>query len=319
MFFHNYKKLPSFRTVTAEWLVLGSVLMLSGLMIAYFIWNERNLLLVSNVERMRLQTLIIDENLSHQLEGVRSALDSARGALRSTTGCTTDCRRILLQSLKRAMPGVRALLVLDRKGDIVMSDDDLRDPRLDDHDYTSKVERMRDADTLYLSQPYENTPGVFNIKLSMAVIDAEGHNDGAVSAIINPEYFDAVMRSALYTPDMNSAITEDGGRRILFVPADPAAMRCQPAAITLRLRPRLTTSVLSSPSPRSSIVRCTTSLGSPLAVTPSSTVSVRPLRWCQAKNGSGTASVTRIAAGSAGTNRMRRPPSSVMALFMSGV
>jgi diguanylate cyclase (GGDEF)-like protein/PAS domain S-box-containing protein len=225
MFFHNYKKLPSFRTVTAEWLVLGSVLMLSGLMIAYFIWNERNLLLVSNVERMRLQTLIIDENLSHQLEGVRSALDSARGALRSTTGCTTDCRRILLQSLKRAMPGVRALLVLDRKGDIVMSDDDLRDPRLDDHDYTSKVERMRDADTLYLSQPYENTPGVFNIKLSMAVIDAEGHNDGAVSAIINPEYFDAVMRSALYTPDMNSAITEDGGRRILFVPADPAAMR----------------------------------------------------------------------------------------------
>jgi diguanylate cyclase (GGDEF)-like protein len=225
MFFHNYKKLPSFRSVTAEWLVLGSVLMLSGLMIAYFIWNERNLLLVSNVERMRLQTLIIDENLSHQLEGVRSALDSARSALRSTTGCSTDCRRILLQSLKRAMPGVRALLVLDRKGAIVMSDDDLRDPRLDDHEYTSKVERMRDADTLYLSQPYENTPGVFNIKLSMAVIDAEGHNDGAVSAIINPEYFDAVMRSALYTPDMNSAITEDSGRRILFVPADPAAMR----------------------------------------------------------------------------------------------
>jgi diguanylate cyclase (GGDEF)-like protein len=225
MFFHNYKKLPGFRSVTAEWLVLGSVLLLSFLMIAYFIWNEHNLLLASNVERMRLQTLIIDENLSHQLEGVRSALDSARSALRSTTGCGTDCRRILLQSLKRAMPGVRALLVLDRKGDIVMSDDDLRDPRLDDHDYTSKVERMRDADTLYLSQPYENTPGVFNIKLSMAVVDAEGRNDGAVSAIINPEYFDAVMRSALYTPDMNSAITEDSGRRILFVPADPVAMR----------------------------------------------------------------------------------------------
>ncbi|WP_229262549.1 bifunctional diguanylate cyclase/phosphodiesterase [Duganella radicis] len=219
MFVHHYKKL------TVEWLMLGFVLALSGLLIVYFVWNERGLIMTSNVERMRLQTLIIDENLSHQLEGVRSALDSVRATLRPGSACGTECRRTLLQSLKRAMPGVRALLVLDRKGAIVMSDDDLRDRRLDDRDYTSRVERMRDPDTLYLSQPYENTPGVFNIKLSMAVIGAGGENDGAVSAILNPEYFDAVMRSALYAPDMNSAITEDSGRRILFVPADPTAMR----------------------------------------------------------------------------------------------
>jgi diguanylate cyclase (GGDEF)-like protein/PAS domain S-box-containing protein len=211
--------------MTAEWLMLGFVLVLSGLLIAYFVWNERGLLIASNIERMRLQTLIIDENLSHQLDGVRSALDSVRAALSPTSACGADCRRTLLQSLKRAMPGVRALLVLDRKGDIMLSDDDLRDSRLDDRNYTSRVERMRDTDTLYLSQPYENTPGVFNIKLSMAVIGNDGANNGAVSAILNPEYFDAVMRSALYAPDMNSAITEDGGRRILFVPADPAAMR----------------------------------------------------------------------------------------------
>jgi diguanylate cyclase (GGDEF)-like protein/PAS domain S-box-containing protein len=224
MFIQHYKKL------TAEWLMLGFVLALSGLLIIYFVWNERGLIMSSNVERMRLQTLIIDENLSHQLEGVRSALDSMRATLHGDSGCGAECRRTLLQSLKRAMPGVRALLVLDRKGDIVLSDDDLRDRRLDDHDYTSRVERMRDPDTLYLSQPYENTPGVFNIKLSMAVIGADGANNGAVSAILNPEYFDAVMRSALYAPDMNSAITEDSGRRILFVPADPAAMRNASAA-----------------------------------------------------------------------------------------
>jgi diguanylate cyclase (GGDEF)-like protein/PAS domain S-box-containing protein len=224
MFIQHYKKL------TAEWLMLGFVLALSGLLIVYFVWNERGLIMASNVERMRLQTLIIDENLSHQLEGVRSALDSMRATLHGASACGAECRRTLLQSLKRAMPGVRALLVLDRKGEIVLSDDDLRDRRLDDHDYTSRVERMRDPDTLYLSQPYENTPGVFNIKLSMAVIGANGANDGAVSAILNPEYFDAVMRSALYAPDMNSAITEDSGRRILFVPADPTAMRNTSAA-----------------------------------------------------------------------------------------
>ncbi|NVM77163.1 diguanylate cyclase (GGDEF)-like protein/PAS domain S-box-containing protein [Duganella sp. SG902] len=224
MLVQHYKKL------TAEWLMLGFVLSLSGLLIVYFVWNERGLIMSSNVERMRLQTLIIDENLSHQLEGVRGALDSVRATLGPGSACGAECRRTLLQSLKRAMPGVRALLILDRKGDIVMSDDDLRDRRLDDRNYTSHVERMRDPDTLYLSQPYENTPGVFNIKLSMAVMGADGANNGAVSAILNPEYFDAVMRSALYAPDMNSAITEDSGRRILFVPADPAAMRGTGAA-----------------------------------------------------------------------------------------
>ena len=219
---HRYNRVPRMRRSTAEWLVLLAVLLMSGLLIAYFIWNERQLLLMSNIERMRLQTVIIDENLSHQLEGVRSALDSARSAFSGTAACPGDCRRILLQSLKRAMPGVRALLVVDRDGAIVMSDDDLRDARLDDRDYTRNVGRMRAPDTLYLSQPYENTPGVFNIKLSMARAPADG---GVVSAILNPGYFDAVMRSALYAPDMNSAITEDSGRRILFVPADPAAMR----------------------------------------------------------------------------------------------
>jgi diguanylate cyclase (GGDEF)-like protein/PAS domain S-box-containing protein len=221
------------RRATAEWLVLALVLLMSGLMAVYFIWTERRLLLGSDIERMRMQTLIIDENLQHQLEGVRNALDSARAAFGTPGGagtCASDCRRLLLQSLKRAMPGVRALVVVDREGRIQVSDDDLRDARLDDKLYTSQVAHMRSPDTLYLSQPYENTPGVFNLKLSLAMVDGAGHNAGAVSAILNPEYFDAVMRSALYAPDMSSAITDGSGHRILYVPANPAAMRADGAA-----------------------------------------------------------------------------------------
>jgi diguanylate cyclase (GGDEF)-like protein len=221
------------RRATAEWLVLALVLLMSGLMAAYFIWTERRLLVGSDVERMRIQTMIIDENLRHQLEGVRNALDSARSAFGtpgSAGACGRECRQLLLQSLKRAMPGVRALVVVNRDGRIQLSDDDLRDARLDDKRYTSQVAQMRSPDTLYLSQPFENTPGVFNIKLSLAMVDEAGRNNGAVSAILNPEYFDAVMRSALYAPDMSSAITDDSGHRILYVPANPAAMRADAGA-----------------------------------------------------------------------------------------
>lgn len=118
MYRQNHKRLPMFRTVKAEWLVLFAVLLLllSALMVAYFIWSERGLLIASDIERMRLQALIIDENLSRQFEGVRSALDSTRDAFRANSSCTADCRRLMLQSLKRAMPGVRALVVDQKRG-----------------------------------------------------------------------------------------------------------------------------------------------------------------------------------------------------------
>lgn len=96
------QRLPRPRRRGAEWLVLAGVLLMSALMAGYFIWSERRLLIASDIERMRMQTLIIDENLQHQFEGVRNALDSARRAFHPGSGCTAECRRVLLQSLKRA-------------------------------------------------------------------------------------------------------------------------------------------------------------------------------------------------------------------------
>jgi hypothetical protein len=75
----------------SKWPMLSMLLLLSGLMAAYTIWSQR-----------------------HQLDGLRNAVDSVRHALRGTTGCSGDSRRILLQSIKSAVPGLRSLLMLDR-------------------------------------------------------------------------------------------------------------------------------------------------------------------------------------------------------------
>jgi hypothetical protein len=104
MVVHRYPKLAVLRTVPARWLVLGTVLLAAALMIAY-IWNERGLPMASGLERMRLHTLILDDNLVRQFDGARSALDSVRDALRANSGCAADCRRLLLQVLKRALRG----------------------------------------------------------------------------------------------------------------------------------------------------------------------------------------------------------------------
>jgi len=216
-----------FGTVRAEWAMFGALLVLSAAMMGYFIWSERQLLMTSNIERMRVQALIIDESVTRQLRGVRSALDSARRTLGADSTCDSACRRVLLQSLEQAIPGVRSLAVMARDGTSVWTTADAVE-RAQDAAHRAALlpaAAVIDPDTLSMSLPYEVTPGVFNIRLSMAVTGANGLAGATVSADLNPDYFDAVMRSALYAPDMNSAISESGGRRILYVPADPASMR----------------------------------------------------------------------------------------------
>ncbi|OWY28564.1 EAL domain-containing protein [Herbaspirillum robiniae] len=216
---------PGLSRAVIEWGAYLAVLVFTALLIANFVWSERRLIKASETARMELQARIIEESLAHQFQGVRNALESARNAAADEKHCNADCERLLLQSLKRAMPGVRAIVLLNAEGRIARSADDIEDRHLDDRDFLSQIARMYSRNVLYVSQPFENTPGVFNIKLSMPVMAPDGRIEGAVSAILNPEYFDAVMRSALYADDMNSAITGEDGRRLLFVPANAAEMR----------------------------------------------------------------------------------------------
>ena len=208
-----------------EWLILAAGLVSSGLVLVWMVWTERGEALSEDADRMRAQAVVIDQTLHRQLEGIRWALDGARAALAPNSGCDLACRRTLLQSLTRAMPGVRALLAVGPNGHIEISDDDLGDRRLDDKRFLAQVPHMCDGRTLYLSDPYELQPNQFNLKVAMSLDAGDGCGRGAVAAILNPEYFDAVMRSALYAPDMTITITDLDGHRLLYVPPDPEVMR----------------------------------------------------------------------------------------------
>lgn len=217
--------MPLQRRRLTEWLILAAGLVSSGLVLARMVWTERAEALSEYADRMRAQTVVIDQTLHRQLEGIRWALDGARAALAPNSRCDLARRRTLLQSLKRAMPGVRALLAVGANGHVEISDDDLGDRRLDDKRFLAQVPHMCDGRTLYLSDPFEVQAGQFNLKVAMSLDAGDGCGHGAIAAILNPEYFDAVMRSALYAPDMTITITDLDGHRLLYVPPDPEVMR----------------------------------------------------------------------------------------------
>jgi diguanylate cyclase (GGDEF)-like protein/PAS domain S-box-containing protein len=204
------------RRQIAEWVLLAAVLLCGALMSAWFAWSEQRLAENTETARLATQTRIVDDSLRRQMGALRNALGSVRDAVTEPPfGCWPNCGGLALTALNGASPAVRAFLVVDRNGKVLAGDDPFYAQHAGDPGLAQDLKRMHDPSRIYLSQPKETTPGMFDIRASMLLPTPSG---GAVVAILNPDYFNALMRAVLYAPDMRGAITEEGGQPILSVP-----------------------------------------------------------------------------------------------------
>lgn len=198
-----------------EWLALASIVFIGIGLSVYAVLSERSYVLNTELSRLEAQARTVEENVRHQWLGVRNALESLRS---SYLAFGSKGSVLAMEAMRRAMPGVRALMILDGSGKIIQSSDELEDENLDDLGFLQDIAAMKNPDVVYVSRPYEYTPGVSNIKLSMRLDEPSGEVAGVVSAILNPAYFDVVMRSVTYASDMWSAIRQRAGMVVLFVP-----------------------------------------------------------------------------------------------------
>ena len=79
------------------WWLCATGVALVGMSVAYTLWSGRSLALLADPPR-----------LQHQFDAIRLALANVRGALAPDSSCQPACRSILLDAVKRAMPGIRA-------------------------------------------------------------------------------------------------------------------------------------------------------------------------------------------------------------------
>ncbi len=200
-----------------EWIAFGCVVMLVFLMGVCSVMTERHLIRSYEVQRLQGQAKTVEENLRRQLAGVRHALSSMRDSWAARdNGLTVES----LGALRGAMPGVRALLVLDGTGKVILANDEMSSHALQDRMFLGSLAGMKDLQTLYVSQPYPDEPGILNIKVSMVVPTGVDEAPRIVTAVLNPDYFDVVMRSVLYADDMRTMLKEQDGRPILWVSSD---------------------------------------------------------------------------------------------------
>ncbi len=179
---------------------------------------------VGTVERDRLQVQarVIDDNLIQQLDGIDKALAGVRADfLDAPVNRASAVGAARVKSLADAMPGVRTMLLLDAKGTVLAaSEPALAGRDFAQRDYFRAARVAPNASTLYLGAPFRSVLGHHVMTLSRALIDASGDFMGVAVAALDLGYFEVMMRSVLYAPDMWVALGHGDGSMFLVVPPD---------------------------------------------------------------------------------------------------
>jgi diguanylate cyclase (GGDEF)-like protein/PAS domain S-box-containing protein len=219
----NAMPMPVGRTIKlayVQWLWLGLALITLGGVVAFNLYLEHGRADAREQERLATQARVITENLEHQLASANLALESVRGDLRHWIGSPGKQEGVRhLKALVSAMQGIRTINVMDARGKVIASNQPVLIGRnFGYRDYFQAIKQRPDADTLYVSPPFETALGAFAINISRMIRGPRGEFAGILSVTLDPEYFRTLMMSVQYAPDMWVSVAHGDGLLFLMMP-----------------------------------------------------------------------------------------------------
>lgn len=207
-------------SIRRQWLVLALGLAVLAGVFGYQSYTTYRDVTIQEHYRLQTQARAIASNVEYQLESTNLTLASIikdMPYLRHHENLQLANRR--LQALSDAMPGIRTMMVLDAEGTVVASNrEELVGRNFRGRDYFATPAKSNNPETLYMSPPFRTVLGAFLINVSRIIPAADGSFGGVVTAALDPEYFNVLLSSVLYAPDMLSAITHGDGMRFIVVP-----------------------------------------------------------------------------------------------------
>ncbi len=209
-----------------EWVVLALLLVVLVIFNVYQLMQSRDNLVSEELGRLQNHTRVIEENLVRQLEGANNALAGVRYDL--TTADRDSGLQLFplrLKVLADAMPGVRSVQVLDPRGTIIASSRrDLQGQQLGERPYFKLAREQRDDTALYVSPPFKSLLNVYVVALTRSMTTPEGNFGGVVTVALDPEYFEILLRSVLYAPDMVATMVHSDGLVVVSSPHREASL-----------------------------------------------------------------------------------------------
>ena len=211
-----------------EWLTLA-VISLLALACAWYIQVEaRARALRQQSEQLQVQARVVGENVLLQVNGVDKALSGVRDDFLRNPPSPEALRSAQqrFRALAAALQGVRAILVLDAKGNVLAATrDELVGMKFSGRDYFVRVRNRPDRGVLYVSKPFETSEGEWVMPVSRAVLDDSGAFAGVIVAGLDSRYMAVVLRSVLYAPDMAATLAHGDGDLFIRVAAASPDLR----------------------------------------------------------------------------------------------
>ena len=202
-----------------HWLALAVVLVLVGNVIAYNLVTMRQQLLKQEQKRLLTQAGVIGQNIQRQFESTNLALQGVVDDipyLHNPQNLERANKRLMV--LADAMPGVRTIFTTDATGTVKAANrPQLIGLNFGHRTYITVPQKTANPNILYISPPFKSVlnGNVFNV--SRIIPAADGSFNGVVTAGVDPDYIEAILRSALYAPDMWNTIMHGSGTRFLTV------------------------------------------------------------------------------------------------------
>lgn len=207
-----------------QWaLFCGVLLLFAGLLIASLLY-ERQRVTVEQFERLASKTRVVEENMVRQLAGVDALLKAAlQGAPAfSPTSGNRGAADPFLGYLASSSVGVRTVFLLDSEGRVVAaSRDQLVGVDFSAREYFTTPKQFPAPDVLYLSQPFRTILGVYSMNAVRVLVNAQGKVEQMAAATLDPEFFEVLLSSVIFEPDVQVALTYIDGSLFLHNPPHP--------------------------------------------------------------------------------------------------
>jgi len=209
-------------------LLLAAALTVVGA--AMLIWSvqEYDRVQAREMERLSLQSKVVEDNLTRQLTAISLSLTAIRSDLPGWLSENKGYQEALhtLERLGAAIPAVRTFLVTDANGIVTLSN------RLGllgfdafARDYVQAPLKALNLRLLYVSPPFKSSvDNSYLISLTQVLLDGQGRFDGVVSAAVDPPDIDILLNSVRYADDMKVLLAHGDGTVFLSQPQSSGAL-----------------------------------------------------------------------------------------------
>lgn len=219
----------SWRRPLAPWIGFVLALLTFGGALGYIQYEDYQAAGRHAEKVLQSQANVVDENLTKYLQTTSNALDRIREDWRYVYGQPNGqpLLNTRLRAMATSMVGVRTIVLVNTDGRVVASSRaDLAGRDMRESDRYKTIRQDASRDTLYVSPPFTTPLGNYATSVGKMIADENGHFAGYVLAILDTEYFGLLMRSSLFSEDVNAALIHGDGKVILRLP-DPEALTGQ--------------------------------------------------------------------------------------------